>query len=400
MDKHSLEQSGFSTKAIHGGAVKDQFGALATPIHQTATFIFDSAEQGGNRFALKEEGYIYSRLGNPTTTVLEEKLALLEGGEGCVSMSSGMGAVSSTIWSAVQAGDHIVAAKTLYGCTYAYLSHGITKFGVEVTFVDTKNPENVKMAMRENTKVVYIESPANPNLDIADIEEISKIAHEFNKECLVVVDNTFSTPYITRPIELGADVVIHSGTKFLNGHGDVVCGFVIGKNEFIQKVRLFGVKDMTGACMSPFDAYLVIRGMKTLPIRMEKHCSNAIKVASFLEMHPAVDKVYYPGLKSFEQYEVAKKQMSLPGAIIAFEIKGNYEDGKTVINNTHLCSLAVSLGDCETLIQHPASMTHSPYTREERIDAGIEDNLIRIAVGLENPEDIIKDLNNALNLIL
>lgn len=399
MDKNLLKNMGFSTRAVHGGAVKDQYGALATPIHQTATFIFDSADQGGNRFALKEEGYIYSRLGNPTNTVLEEKLALLEGAEAAMSMSSGMGAVSSALWTALKAGDHVVAAKTLYGCTYAYLSHGLTRFGVEVTFVDTRDPENVRKAMRPNTKVVYLESPANPNLDIADIEAISKIAHE-NEGCLVMVDNTFCTPYIARPLSLGADVVIHSGTKFLNGHGDVVCGFVVGSKEFLTQVRLFGVKDMTGSVMSPFDAYLVIRGMKTLEVRMERHCANAMKVAQFLENHPAVEKIYYPGLKSFPQYELAQKQMSLPGAVIAFEIKGGVEEGKTVINNTHLCSLAVSLGDCETLIQHPASMTHSPYTSEERLEAGIKDNLVRLAVGLENAEDIIADLDAALNKIL
>ncbi len=399
MDKNVLKNMGFSTRAVHGGAVKDQYGALATPIHQTATFIFDSAEQGGNRFALKEEGYIYSRLGNPTNTVLEEKLALLEGAEAAVSMSSGMGAVSSALWSALRAGDHVVAAKTLYGCTFAYLSHGLTRYGVEVTFVDTRDPENVRKAMRPNTKVVYLESPANPNLDIADIEGISKIAHE-NDGCLVMVDNTFCTPYITKPLSLGADVVIHSGTKFLNGHGDVVCGFVAGYKEFLTQVRLFGVKDMTGSVMSPFDAYLVIRGMKTLEVRMERHCANAMKVAEFLESHPAVEKVYYPGLKSFPQYDLAKKQMALPGAVIAFEIKGGVEEGKKMINNTHLCSLAVSLGDCETLIQHPASMTHSPYTSEERLEAGIKDNLVRLAVGLENVEDIISDLDQALNIIV
>jgi len=399
VDKNVLKNMGFSTRAVHGGAVKDQYGALATPIHQTATFIFDSAEQGGNRFALKEEGYIYSRLGNPTNTVLEEKLALLEGAEAAVSMSSGMGAVSSALWSALRAGDHVVAAKTLYGCTFAYLSHGLTRYGVEVTFVDTRDPENVRKAMRPNTKVVYLESPANPNLDIADIEGISKIAHE-NDGCLVMVDNTFCTPYITKPLSLGADVVIHSGTKFLNGHGDVVCGFVAGYKEFLTQVRLFGVKDMTGSVMSPFDAYLVIRGMKTLEVRMERHCANAMKVAEFLESHPAVEKVYYPGLKSFPQYDLAKKQMALPGAVIAFEIKGGVEEGKKMINNTHLCSLAVSLGDCETLIQHPASMTHSPYTSEERLEAGIKDNLVRLAVGLENVEDIISDLDQALNIIV
>lgn len=398
MDKNTLKTMGFATRAIHGGHKKDQYGALATPIHQTATFIFDSAEQGGNRFALKEDGYIYTRLGNPTNTELEEKLAILEGGEAAVSTASGIGAVASAFWTALKAGDHVVAAKTLYGCTYAYLSHGLTRYGVEVTFVDSTDPENVRKAMRDNTKVVYLETPANPNLDIADIEAISKIAHE-KEGCLVMVDNTFCTPYIQRPLELGADVVIHSGTKFLNGHGDVISGFVVGSAEYIKNVRLFGIKDMTGASLSPFDAFLIIRGMKTLEIRMERHCKNAMEVAKFLESHPAVDKVYYPGLESFKQYELAKKQMSLPGAVIAVELKGGMEEGKRVINNVKLCKLAVSLGDAETLVQHPASMTHSPYTKEEREEAGISDGMIRIAVGLENIEDIISDLDQALKTI-
>lgn len=396
---NNLKAMGFATRAIHGGHVKDQFGALATPIHQTATFTFESAEQGGRRFALEEGGYIYSRLGNPTNTQLEDKLAMLEGAEAAISTASGIGAVASAFWTVLKAGDHVVAAKTLYGCTYAYLNHGISRYGVEVTFVDTTNLEEVRQAMRENTKIVYLETPANPNLEVADIEAISTIAHQ-NKDCIVMVDNTFCTPYIQRPLEFGADVVIHSGTKFLNGHGDVISGFVVGSGEFIKNVRLFGVKDMTGASLSPFDAFLIIRGMKTLEIRMEKHCENAMKVAKFLEGHSAVEKVYYPGLESFPQYELAKKQMSLPGAVIAFEVKGGIEEGKKVINSTELCTIAVSLGDAETLIQHPASMTHSPYTKEEREMAGISDGLIRIAVGLENVEDIINDLEKALKCIL
>ena len=261
------------------------------------------------------------------------------------------------------------------------------------------DPENVRKAMKKNTKVIYLETPANPTLKLIDIKNVSEIAHE-NKGCTVVVDNTFSTPYIQRPLELGADVVVHSATKFLNGHGDVIAGFVAGTKDYISQVRLFGIKDMTGACLSPFDAYLIIRGMKTLPVRMEKHCSNAMKVAEFLEGHPAVEKVYYPGLKSFSQHELAKKQMTMPGAIISFELKGGVEEGRTVMNKLKLCTLAVSLGDAETLIEHPASMTHFPYTKEERLAAGISDGLVRLAVGLENPEDIIADLKQALDSIL
>ncbi|MFT5873594.1 MAG: methionine-gamma-lyase [Clostridium sp.] len=399
MDREHLRNSGFATKAIHGGNKKDQYGALATPIHQTATFVFDTAEQGGKRFAGEEEGYIYTRLGNPTNSVLEEKLAMLEGGEACMSMGSGIGAITSVMWTALKAGDHVVAAQTIYGCTHAFLAHGISRYGVEVTFVDASNTENIKNAMKENTRVIFLETPANPTLLISDIEAISKVAHA-QENCMVIVDNTFSTPYIQRPLELGADVVVHSGTKFINGHGDVIAGFAIGSKAFIDQVKLFGVKDMTGSCLSPFDAFLIIRGLKTLEIRMERHCANAMAVAKFLEAHPAVEKVYFPGLESFAQYTLAKKQMNLAGAIIAFEIKGGIEEGKKVLNAMHLCSIAVSLGDAETLIEHPASMTHSPYSQEERLEAGITDGLIRLAVGLENVEDIIADLDQALNLIV
>lgn len=400
MNKEHLKHMGFGTKTIHAGHKKDPAsGSLTAPICQTATFVFDSAEQGGRRFAGEEEGYIYTRLGNPTNTQVEEKIAMLEGAEAGMSMSSGMGAISSAMWTALRAGDHVIASDTLYGCTFAFLSHGITRFGVEVTFVDVADPENVKKAIKDNTKVVYLETPANPTLKITDIEAIAKIAHE-KEDCLVMVDNTFATPYIHRPIELGADVVLHSATKYLNGHGDVIAGFVVGSKEFIDQVRLFGVKDMTGASLSPFDAFLIMRGMKTLEVRMERHCKNAVEVAKFLESHPAVEKVYYPGLESFEQYEMAKKQMRLPGGIIAFEVKGGIEAGKKVINTVELCAIAVSLGDAETLIQHPASMTHSPYEREERLAAGISDGLIRLSVGLETVEDINDDLKRALDLIV
>jgi len=399
MNKESLSKMGFSTRAVHAGYQKNEFGALATPIYQTSTFIFDSAEQGGRRFALEEGGYIYSRLGNPTNTQVEEKLADLENAEAAVSMASGMGAVTSVIWAAVKAGDHIVASKTLYGCTFAFLNHGITRFGVEVTFVDTTDAENVRGALKENTKVIYLESPANPNMAMADISAISEIAHGI-EGCIVVVDNTYCTPYLQRPLDLGADVVIHSATKYLNGHGDVIAGFAVGKQEFIDQVRLVGIKDMTGASLSPFDAYLINRGMKTLDLRMEKHCSNAQIVAEFLESHPAVESIAYPGLKSFPQYELAKKQMKLPGAMIAFEVRGGIEAGIKLMNTVELCTLAVSLGDTETLIQHPASMTHSPYTPEERAASDISDGLVRLSIGLENPEDIIADLKRGLDQLI
>ena len=393
-----MKKLGLGTTAIHAGTLKNLYGTLAMPIYQTSTFIFDSAEQGGRRFALEEAGYIYTRLGNPTTTVLENKIAVLEEGEAGVAMSSGMGAISSTLWTVLKAGDHIVTDKTLYGCTFALMNHGLTRFGVEVTFVDTSNLDEVKNAMKKNTRVVYLETPANPNLKIVDLEALSKIAHT-NPNTLVIVDNTFATPYMQKPLKLGADIVVHSVTKYINGHGDVIAGLVITNKELADQIRFVGLKDMTGAVLGPQDAYYIIRGMKTFEIRMERHCANAKKVVEFLNKHPKIEKVYYPGLETHPGYEIAKKQMKDFGAMISFELKGGFEAGKTLLNNLKLCSLAVSLGDTETLIQHPASMTHSPYTKEEREAAGITDGLVRLSVGLENVEDIIADLEQGLEKI-
>ncbi len=387
----------FATRAVHSGKEKNQYGTLATPIYQSSTFIFDSAEQGGRRFALEEDGYIYTRLGNPTTTVLEKKMADLENAEAALALSSGMGAITSLMWTILKQGDHIVADNNLYGCTYASFMHGLTKFGIEVDVVDASNPDNIKKAMKPNTKVVYCETPTNPSLKLVDIEALATITHERN--AILVVDNTFSSPYLQKPLDMGADVVIHSGTKFLNGHGDVIMGVVCGKKELIDAVRFVGLKDLTGAVISPFDSFLVTRGLKTLHIRMDRHCENAQKVAEYLEKHPKVEKIMYPGLKSHPQYDLAKKQMKKPGSLMAFEIKGGFESGKKLMNSVEICTLAVSLGDTETLIQHPASMTHSPYTAEERIKAGIPDSLVRLSVGLEDPDDIIADLEQALSKI-
>ena len=392
------KKCGLGTTAIHAGTLKNLYGTLAMPIYQTSTFIFDSAEQGGRRFALEEAGYIYTRLGNPTTTVLENKIAALEEGEAAVATSSGMGAISSTLWTVLKAGDHVVTDKTLYGCTFALMCHGLTRFGIEVTFVDTSNLDEVKNAIKENTRVVYLETPANPNLKIVDLEALSKLAHT-NPNTLVIVDNTFATPYMQKPLKLGADIVVHSVTKYINGHGDVIAGLVITNKELADQIRFVGLKDMTGAVLGPQDAYYIIRGMKTFEIRMERHCKNAKKVVEFLNKHPKIERVYYPGLETHPGHEIAKKQMKDFGAMISFELKGGFEAGKTLLNSLKLCSLAVSLGDTETLIQHPASMTHSPYTKEEREAAGITDGLVRLSVGLENVEDIIEDLEQGLEKI-
>ena len=387
------ENSGFGTKAIHGGKMKDtQYGALTMPIYQTSTFEFDCCEQGGRRFAGEEKGYIYTRLGNPSISAVENKVALLEGGEACAAASSGMGAVSACLWSIAGAGKHILADETLYGCTFALLNHGMTRYGVEVTFVDTSDLEQVKANLKENTVCVYLETPANPNLKSSDIQAVAELAHAYNPGIQVVCDNTFASPYLQRPLELGADVVIHSATKYLNGHGDVIAGFVVGTEAFINEVKMFGLKDMTGATLGPFEAFLIMRGLKTMEIRMERHCANAKKVAEYLVKQEKVERVYYPGLETHPGYEIAKKQMQDFGAMISFEVKGGKEGGMKFVNSLSMIPIAVSLGDAETLVQHPASMTHSVYTEEELKAAGISAGLIRLSVGLENAEDIIADL--------
>ena len=387
------ENSGFGTKAIHGGKMKDtQYGALTMPIYQTSTFEFDCCEQGGRRFAGEEKGYIYTRLGNPSISAVENKVALLEGGEACAAASSGMGAVSACLWSIAGAGKHILADETLYGCTFALLNHGMTRYGVEVTFVDTSDLEQVKANLKENTVCVYLETPANPNLKISDIQAVAELAHAYNPAIQVVCDNTFASPYLQRPLELGADVVVHSATKYLNGHGDVIAGFVVGTEAFINEVKMFGLKDMTGATLGPFEAFLIMRGLKTMEIRMERHCANAKKVAEYLVKQEKVERVYYPGLETHPGYEIAKKQMQDFGAMISFEVKGGREGGMKFVNSLSMIPIAVSLGDAETLVQHPASMTHSVYTEEELKAAGISAGLIRLSVGLENAEDIIADL--------
>ena len=390
-----LSKSGFATKQIHVGKQENSAGALTTPIYQTSTFEFASVEQGGRRFAGEEAGYIYTRLSNPTITAVEEKVAALEGGEATLGTGSGMGAISAALWSSVVGGDEIIADETLYGCTFSLMEHGMSRFGVKTRFVDLSKPDKLRPLLTEKTRVVYLESPCNPTMKLVDIEAVAKIAHDYNPAIKVIVDNTFASPYLQQPLLLGADVVVHSATKYLNGHGDVIAGFVVGKAEFINEVRVFGLKDMTGSVLSPFDAFLIARGLKTLDIRMERHCANARKVADYLHAHPAVAKVYYPGLEDFEGYEIAKKQMKQPGGMIAIELKAGKEATASAINKLKLCTIAVSLGDAETLVEHAATMTHSTYTPEELAASGISEGLVRISVGLEDPEDIIADFEQA-----
>lgn len=319
------------------------------------------------------------------------------GTEAAVATGSGMGAISSALWSIAGAGKHILADKTLYGCTFALLGHGMTRYGVEVTFIDTSDLKAVEENLRENTCAVYLETPANPTLKIADIQAVARIAHGYDPDIKVVVDNTFATPYLQRPLELGADMVVHSATKFLNGHGDALAGFVCGRRDLMDQVRMFGVKDMTGSVLGAQEAFLVLRGLKTFELRMMRHCENARKLADYLVTDPRVETVYFPGVPTHPGHETAKKQMRCFGPVMSIEIKGGKQAGMDFVDHLRMCRIAVSLGDAETLVQHAASMTHSAYSPEELKAAGISEGLVRISVGLENAEDIIADVKQALD---
>jgi methionine gamma-lyase len=389
---------GFATRAIHLGYDPMQCeGALVPPVYLTSTFAFESTEVGMQRFAGENPGYIYSRVGNPTVALLEGRLASLEGGEAALCTSSGMGAITSAIYSLVQAGDEIVADQTLYGCTFGFFRHGLAALGITVRHVDMTQPEAVAAAITPRTKLLYCESPSNPNMRLIDLRAIADLGEAHGVP--LMVDNTYCTPYLQRPLEHGATYVVHSATKYLGGHGDLLAGAVIGPAEAIQRMRFFGVKEMTGATMSAFDAFLVLRGLKTLALRMRAHCASAQSLAEFLVDQPALARVDYPGLPSFPQYELAQRQMALPGGMIALELKGGFDAGRRFMDALQLCTRAVSLGDAETLVQHPASMTHSTYTTEEQAAHGISSGLVRLSVGLEDVEDIRADLLQALNAL-
>ncbi|WP_342624282.1 methionine gamma-lyase [Pseudomonas alkylphenolica] len=391
----STKDSGFATRAIHHGydPLAHQ-GSLVPPVYQTATFAFPTVEYGAACFAGEEGGHFYTRISNPTLALLEERMASLEGGEAGLALASGMGAITATLWTLLRPGDEVLVGRTLYGCTFAFLHHGIGEFGVKVRHVDMTDLQALEAAISGQTKVIYFETPANPNMQMADIAAVATLAHQH--AITVVVDNTYCTPYLQRPLELGADLVVHSATKYLSGHGDITAGLVVGRKALVDRVRLEGLKDMTGAVMSPQDAALLMRGMKTLNLRMERHCSNAQTIAEYLQQHPAVELINYPGLPGFPQYQLAQQQMRLPGGMIAFELKGGISAGRRFMNALQLFSRAVSLGDAESLAQHPASMTHSSYTPEERARYGISEGLVRLSVGLEDIDDLLADIEQAL----
>ncbi|WP_034816066.1 methionine gamma-lyase [Hyphomonas sp. L-53-1-40] len=395
MPHDTARSHGLATRAIHHGyAPASHSHSLTPPVHMTSTFVFPDTATGSALFAGETEGHIYSRISNPTVALLESRVANLEGAEAGLATASGMGAISATLWTLVKPGDEIITDKTLYGCTFAFMRDGLSRFGVKVTHVDLRDPDNLREAISEQTRIVYFETPANPNMRLVDIVAVSAVAKQAG--ALTVVDNTYASPLLTRPIELGADFVIHSATKYLGGHGDLVAGVVCGRADLIHNIRMIGVKDMTGSVMAPLTAMLVMRGLKTLQLRMARHCESGQTVAEWLERHPAVSEVYYPGLPSHPQHELACRQMSAFGGMIAFELKGGFEAGTAMMDQLRLIQRAVSLGDAESLIQHPASMTHSTYSQEERLEHGISDGLVRLSVGLEDLVDILADLENAL----
>ncbi len=386
---------GFTSKLVHAGGISDALGSAVTPIYQTSTFSFRDADHGARCFSGEEKGYIYTRLGNPNIEELEVTVAQLENGFGAVATSSGMAAVNTVYLAFLGQGDHMISHNAVYGPSRGVMEKLYPKLGVESTYVDCTHMDQIEKAIRPNTKLLYLETPANPTIGITDLEAACALAHKHN--ILVCVDNTFCSPYLQRPLDLGADIVLHSMTKFINGHADIVGGIVVAKNEKLYK-ELQYVMTNVGFNMDPHQAWLTRRGLKTLSIRIEKAQENARKVADYLEAHPKVEWVLYPGLKSHPQYELAQKQMDGPGAMISFGVVGGLDAGKRVMNNVHLALLAVSLGGIETLIQHPASMTHSKLSPEARRQGGITDELVRLSVGIEDIEDIIHDLEHALSM--
>jgi methionine-gamma-lyase len=386
----------FDTKCVHAGIVDNEFGAVVPPIYQTSTFKFQSVQQGAKLFAGEEKGYIYTRMANPTVEALENCIAELEGGYKGLGCASGMAAIHTVLATLTSAGDHVLCSSAVYGPTTTLLNTILKKFGVDADYIDTSNLEEVKKGIKPNTKIVYIETPGNPTLYISDIEEISKLAKKHN--AVTVVDNTFMSPALQRPLELGADIVLHSLTKFLNGHADVVGGIIVVKDEDTYK-NFRRTLNQLGGVIDPFNSFLVHRGIKTLSIRMQRHCENSQLIAEYLEKHSLIQKVVYPGLKSHPQYALGLKQHTGHGGMITFEMAGGFEAGQILMNSVRLCQLAVSLGGVETLIQHPASMTHFSMGKAARAMGGITEGLVRFSVGIENVNDIINDLEQALQKV-
>lgn len=387
---------GTNSKLIHAGHKPDATGSVNVPIYQTSTFAFRNAEHGAALFAGSDDGYIYTRIANPTIRALEDSVAELENGCGGIATSSGMAAVCTVYLALLEAGAHVVSTASLYGPSRGLMENDFSRFGVQSTYVDTCDLDQVRNALRPNTRIVYVETPANPTMQVTDIREVSNIAHAHG--CLVVVDNTFASPYLQRPLDLGADVVLHSVTKFINGHADVVGGIIVAKEMDIYK-RLRRLMVNTGCNMDPHQAFLVLRGLKTLGIRIERAQRSALEIARWLEQQPEVSRVLYIGLESHPQHALAMRQMTGFGSMISFELKGGMVAGRILMNRVRLATLAVSLGGVETLVEHPASMTHAGMSPEDRRAAGFSDGLVRYSVGIEDVEDLIADLRQALDAV-
>ncbi|MCU5716467.1 methionine gamma-lyase [Bacillus cereus] len=386
-----MKKKHMETALIHHGYTSEEYkGSLTPPLFQTSTFTFETTQQGEASFAGVDPSYIYSRLGNPTVKLFEERMTVLEGGEEALAFGSGMAAISATLIGFLKAGDHIICSNGLYGCTYGFLEVLEEKFMITHSFCDMETEGDIENKIRPNTKLIFVETPINPTMKLIDLKRVIRVAKR--NGLLVIVDNTFCSPYLQRPLELGCDAVVHSATKYIGGHGDVVAGVTICKTRALaEKIRPMR-KDI-GGIMAPFDAWLLLRGLKTLAVRMDRHCDNAEKIVSFLKNHDAVEGVWYP------EGELASRQMKRGGGVISFSIKGGKEETQAFINDLHFITIAVSLGDTETLIQHPATMTHAAIPAELRQEMGIYDNLIRLSVGLELWEDIVSDLEQALKKI-
>lgn len=393
----NYKKTRFETEVIHFGYhAGEHQGSLVPPLYQTSTFTFDSAEQGERRFAGKEEGYIYSRLGNPTVKMLEDRMAALENGEAGLAFASGMAAVSAVLIALTKSGDHILCSQGVYGCTFGLLELMKEKYQINHDFSQMTSREMIENQIKPNTACIYIETPINPTMKLVDLQMVADVAKK--RGIPVVVDNTFCSPYLQTPISHGCDIVIHSATKYICGHGDVIAGIVVGGNEMINHISRTTQKDI-GGIISPFDAWLLLRGLKTLPIRMDRHCENTSLIYEFLKQHPKVDRIYYPGDTEHPDFKIMIKQMKKPGGLISFSIKGNKETAQLFMNQLKLIKIAVSLGDAETLIQHPATMTHAVVPKEERIKMGIDETLLRLSIGLEAWEDIKEDLEQAFERI-
>ncbi|MCZ7555657.1 MAG: PLP-dependent aspartate aminotransferase family protein [Bacteroidia bacterium] len=389
----SIRDAAKATQAVHAGIEEDRFGAVVPPIYQTSTFKFENVQHGADLFAGKGDGYIYTRMLNPTIQAMENAIAILEGGSHGLGCGSGMAAIHTALATLLKAGDHVVCSESVYGPTSTLLKNYLTGFGIESTFVDSSSTEAVAAAVSPATRVIFIETPANPTLVISDLRAIAAIAQ--NAQAKLVVDNTFMNPVMQRPLEMGADVVVHSLTKSLNGHADVVGGIIVVKDEETYTTFRKALNNF-GGVIDPFNSFLVHRGLKTLHLRTERSSDNAMKIAQWLETHPAIEWVRYPGLPSHPQHELATQQMDGYGSMIACELKGGMEAGISVMNSVQLFALAVSLGGVESLIQHPASMTHFTMGKEQREQAHITDGLVRISVGIEDVDELITDLEQAL----